>query len=66
MVTVQGLTMEQPPTQASGGGLNSSLAVGTITTGTPLAAGSSVNVQFLFGVVQGGPFRVFITVEALP
>jgi hypothetical protein len=65
-VNAQGLTLEQPPTQASGGGLNSALAAGTVTTLMPLAPGASISLQFLFGVVQGGPFRVFITVEALP
>lgn len=65
-VNVLGLTLEQPPTQGSGGGLNSALAVGTITTGTPLAPGASVSMQFLFGVAQSGAFRVFVTVEALP
>src|SRR5207248_2912373 len=29
--TVQGTTLEQPPTQAAGGGNNSTLAVGTVT-----------------------------------
>ena len=65
-VTVQGLTLEQPPTQARGGGLNSSLAAGTITLGTPLANGASINMNLLLGVVQGGSFRFFINVEALP
>jgi hypothetical protein len=65
-VTVQGLTLEQPPTQVRGGGLNSSLAAGTITLGTPLASGASINVSLLLGVVQGGSFRFFINVEALP
>ena len=65
-VTVQGLTLEQPPTQARGGGLNSSLAAGTITLGTPLANGASININLLLGVAQGGSFRFFINVEALP
>ncbi len=63
-VTVQGLKLEQPPTQGSGGGLNSSLATGTITLGSPLANGASVSVNFLLGVQQGGTFRFFISVEA--
>ncbi|MFL6210159.1 MAG: hypothetical protein ACJ74W_14990 [Pyrinomonadaceae bacterium] len=65
-VTVQGLTLEQPPTQGRGGGLNASLAAGTITLGTPLANGASINMNLLLGVVQGGSFRFFINVEALP
>jgi hypothetical protein len=59
-------TLETPPTQPSGGGLNSSLAVGTITLGTPLANGLSVNVEFLLGVQQTGTFRFFVNIEALP
>ncbi|HEX8069051.1 MAG TPA: hypothetical protein VF546_03805 [Pyrinomonadaceae bacterium] len=64
-VTVQGLTLEQPPAQARGGGLNSSLAAGTINLTTPLANGASVNVNLLLGVAQGGSFRFFINVEAV-
>ena len=65
-VNVSGLTLEQPPTQSSGGGLNSTLSAGTITLGTPLASEASINLQFLFGVAQSGSFRAFVTVEALP
>lgn len=65
-VTVEGTTLEQPPNQPSGGGLNSTLAAGTITLGTPLATGASVNVQFLLGVQQTGTFRFLIIIEALP
>jgi hypothetical protein len=63
---VQGTTLEQPPTQAMGGGLNSALLAGTVTAGTPLANGASVDVQFLLGVAGSGSFRFFITIEALP
>ncbi len=64
--TVEGTTLEAPPTQALGGGLNSSLGVGTITLATPLAAGGTLNVQFLLGVQQRGNFRFFVNIEALP
>ncbi len=63
---VRGLTLEQPPTQTSGGGLNSSQAAGIVTAGTPIANGASINVQFVLGVQQSGSFRFFINVEALP
>ncbi|MFL6208006.1 MAG: Ig-like domain repeat protein [Pyrinomonadaceae bacterium] len=66
MVTVQGLTLETPPAQTSGGGLNSTLAAGTVTVGTPIANGASINVHFQLGVQQAGSFRFFINVEALP
>ncbi|MEP6919708.1 MAG: Ig-like domain-containing protein [bacterium] len=63
---VRGLTLEQPPNQPSGGGLNSSQAAGIVTVGTPIANGASINVQFVLGVQQSGNFRFFINVEALP
>jgi hypothetical protein len=31
-----------------------------------LPPGEGINVQFLLGIRQGGRFRFFITVEALP
>lgn len=65
-VTVQGTTLEQPPNQVGGGGLNSSLALGTITLANPLANGASVNLQFLLGVQQTGSFRFLVIIEALP
>ena len=63
-VTVRGTTVEQPPTQTSGGGWNTSMRVGVISTGAPLANGDSVSVQFLLGVMQPGAFRFFINIEA--
>ena len=65
-VAVRGLTLEEPPAQGSGGGFNSTLSAGTITTESPLAPGASVNVVFRLGVVKSGAFRFFINVEALP
>jgi hypothetical protein len=65
-VTVQGLTVEQPPTQARGGGMNSGMSAGTVTVGTPIMPGASINLNFLLGVAAGGNYRFFINVEALP
>jgi hypothetical protein len=65
-VNVQGTTLETPPAQSLGGSLNSSLAAGTVTLGTPLANGASINLQFLLGVQGSGNFKFFINVEALP
>jgi hypothetical protein len=62
-LTVQGLTLEQPPSQPSGGGLNSTLSAGTITLTAPLEAGASIDVQFLLGVEQTGHFRIFVILE---
>src|SRR4029453_15391097 len=36
-VTVQGTTLEQPPSQHNGGGFNSSMSAGVVTLATPLA-----------------------------
>jgi|SRR5882724_1623875 len=71
IATVQGTTLEQdnsaPSTgQPNGGGFNSSLSAGTITLGTPLANGASINLQFLLGIQQTGNFRIYVNVEALP
>ncbi|HYO99382.1 MAG TPA: Calx-beta domain-containing protein [Pyrinomonadaceae bacterium] len=64
VVTVTGLTLETPPAQPNGGGLNSSLTV--IPPGGQLAPGASIDVQFLLGVEQQGSFRFLVNVEALP
>ena len=66
MISVIGTTLEVPPAQPNGGGQNSTLSAGTVTLGTPLANGASINLRFLMGVQQGGSFRFFINVEALP
>lgn len=62
-VTVRGTTLEQPPAQPNGGSINSSLGVGAITLGTPLAPGASVNLHLLFGVQQTGDYHVSIVIE---
>lgn len=64
-VTGQALTLQTPAAQASGGGLNSSLAEGVITTTAPLANGASTVVEFNLGVQTPGSFRFFVNVEAL-
>ncbi|MBC7930119.1 MAG: lamin tail domain-containing protein [Rubrivivax sp.] len=65
-VNVQGTTLEQPPSQPNGGAFNSTYSAGTVTLGTPLANGASINVRFLLGIQQTGTFKFFINVEALP
>jgi hypothetical protein len=64
--TVQGTTLEQPPSQPNGGGFNSSMSAGTVTLATPLANGASINLQFLLGIQQTGNFKFYLNVEALP
>jgi hypothetical protein len=63
-VTIRGLDLD-PPAQALGGGLNSTLSAGTITLEDPLGPGGAINVDFRFGVEQSGSFRAFVIVEAI-
>ena len=65
-VTVQGTTLEQPPTQFNGGGFNSSLSAGTVTLATPLANGATIDIRFLVGLQQVGSFKFYMNIEALP
>lgn len=61
--TVRGTTLEQPPTQVNGGGFNSSMSV---SLGSPLKAGASIDLRFLFGVQQQGKFGFCAVIETLP
>jgi hypothetical protein len=61
-VSVKGTTLETPPAQPLGGGLNSSVVVNLTQ---PLHQGDSISVQFLVGVQQNGTYRFFVNVEAL-
>ncbi|MFL6211960.1 MAG: Calx-beta domain-containing protein [Pyrinomonadaceae bacterium] len=62
-VLVKGTTIEGPPAQTLGGGLNTSLVVAL--PGGALAPNASVNVQFVLGVQASGRFRFLVNVEAL-
>jgi len=66
MVSAQGTTLETPPNQPNGGGFNSSLSAGTVTSGTPLAMGASIDLQFLIGVEANGNYHLVFELEALP
>ena len=61
-VTVVGTILEQPPTQAIGGGINSTV---TVTLASPLPTGQSVAVEWLLGVKQGGNFRFAVSIEGI-
>ena len=65
-LTVQGTALEQPPTQPNGSAFNGSLSANTVTLGTPLGAGGSINLQFLLGIQQTGTYKFYLNVEALP
>jgi hypothetical protein len=64
VVTVRGLTLEEPPRQSDGGGFNSSVSANSITLSTPLAPGASINVTFKLGVMRIGSFRLLVNTEA--
>jgi hypothetical protein len=66
VITTKGLTVEQVPIQMYGGGLNTTVAAGSISTTFPLASGNSIDLNFLLGVQVPGNFRFFVIVEALP
>jgi hypothetical protein len=71
IITINGTTLEEDTVapnagQPNGGGLNSSLTTGTVSLGTTLANGASVNLQFLLGINGTGNYRFFVNVEALP
>lgn len=65
-ITVFGTTLDQPPAQPNGGGFGSTLTVPSVSIGTPLAAGASIDVHFLLGIQQTGRARFAITVEGTP
>ena len=65
LVDVLGTYVEQPPTQPNGGGLNSSMAVGSINLASPLPSGESANVQFLLGIQQTGGYRFYVSIEMI-
>ena len=73
-ITVQGTTLDEPPAQPNGGGLNSSVRVVLPAGGlSPLNNGAcpagqvcEIDAQFLLNVVQIGRYRFFVNVEALP
>lgn len=63
-LTVRGTTVELPPDQTLGGGLNTTGTV--LLPGGGLAPGATIDVQLLLNVAQGGKFRFFVNVEAIP
>jgi hypothetical protein len=60
------LTVETPPAQALGGGLNSSVAPLVVTFAAPLANGANIPIDFVFGLMQTGCFHFIVIAEALP
>jgi hypothetical protein len=62
-VAIEGLTLETPPSQPEGGGINSTLRA---RLGRQLSPQSSINVEFRLGVMIDGQFRFLVNVEALP
>ncbi|HEX8070312.1 MAG TPA: fibronectin type III domain-containing protein [Pyrinomonadaceae bacterium] len=62
-VTLQATTVETPPAQPMGGGLNTSLVV--TLPGGALGPNAPIDLQIVTGVEAGGSFRFFVNVEAL-
>jgi YD repeat-containing protein len=60
---VEAVIIDEPPTQGLGGGRNATISVPSVSLATPIAPGSSVNIQFVLGVVALGNFRFFVNVE---
>jgi len=66
-VTVEGTTLEQPPSQPNGGGFNSSMSVDLSgLPGGDLDNGQAIDVRFLLGLQQTGSFKFYFNIEALP
>jgi len=65
-VLVHGTTLEQPPNSPNGTAFNGSLSAGSVTSGTPLANGASIDVRFLLGIQQNGTARFCVASETLP
>ncbi len=56
-ITAKALILENVPTLSMGGGVGSSVAAGEITFAAPLNLNARYNVNFLFGVQSGTPFK---------
>ncbi|HEX8069048.1 MAG TPA: Calx-beta domain-containing protein [Pyrinomonadaceae bacterium] len=63
-LTLRGITIEVPPPQTLGGGLNTSGVVNI--PGGMLGPNATIDVRFVLGVETGGRFRFFVNVEGLP
>lgn len=61
----RGTTLETPPLQPNGGGLNSSMSVNSIYLAQPLAVNDSIFVRLMFGSQQNGNILVSFIAEAL-
>ncbi len=64
--TATGLQLEQPAAQDLGGGYNSTVVVdlSSLPNGA-LAAGNTLSVQFLLGVIRGGNFAFIVTTDGI-
>ncbi len=66
VTTLQGLTLETPPLQAIGGGINSSLAQTDVSLATPLLNGTTTDINIVLNIHRVGSYNYFISIEALP
>ncbi|MEO8380094.1 MAG: IPT/TIG domain-containing protein [Acidobacteriota bacterium] len=65
-VSVDLTSVEVPPTQAAGGGLNATLTVPSVTAATPLAAAGTTNLAFTLGVQVTGQYNFCLVPEGDP
>jgi hypothetical protein len=65
-MAIQGTSLEEPPTQANGGGFNSSLSAYAVTFATPIVPGGTFDFHFLLGIQQTGSFKFYVNIEVLP
>jgi len=63
---VRGTTLDEPPLQPNGGGLNTSISTPAVSTTEPLLPGASIDLRFDFGVQHTGAFRFAVVIETLP
>lgn len=61
--TLRGTTLETPPAQTNGGGLNSTFSVDSISAASPLGTNGTINVQFVLGVEQEGTIAFCVDAE---
>ncbi|MDQ3805824.1 MAG: lamin tail domain-containing protein [Acidobacteriota bacterium] len=64
--TTLATTVEEPPVQPNGGGYNTTITVGKVTSSTPIPPGGTLDISIRCGIVRGGLFRILVNVEALP
>ena len=66
VAVAEGTDLDQPPTQANGGGFNSSIRGSIVNLINPLPDGVGVSFNFVMGIQQTGCYSLALVAEALP